>query len=113
ARDRTVASAYSVRAVPNARVSAPLLPDEVADAELDDFTVSNVPARYAAIGDPAAGADGLAASLEPLLDLARRDEEGGLGDAPWPPHFPKQPGEGRRARPSVARLPPDGGKLSK
>ena len=106
ARDRTVASAYSVRATPNARVSAPLAWDEVSSATLDDFTVATVPERYAAIGDPAAGADGAAASLEGLLDLARRDEEEGLGDAPWPPNFPKAPDEGRRVRPSAAKNPP-------
>lgn len=105
ARDRTVASAYSVRATPNARVSAPLTWDEVPDASLDDFTVASVPGRYAAIGDPAAASDGLAASLDGLLDLARRDEEEGLGDAPWPPNFPKAAGEGRRVRPSAARKP--------
>ncbi|MGH9077450.1 MAG: non-homologous end-joining DNA ligase [Acidimicrobiales bacterium] len=108
ARDRTVASAYSVRATPNARVSAPLRWEEVPDVELDDLTVATVPGRFARIGDPAAAGDGLAASLEPLLDLARRDEEGGLGDAPWPPNFPKQPGEGRRMRPSARRAGPEG-----
>jgi len=106
ARDRTVASAYSVRATPNAQVSAPLSWDEVPDAELDDFTVATVPDRYGAIGDPAAVGDGLAASLDGLLDLARRDEEEGLGDAPWPPNFPKAAGEGRRVRPSAARREP-------
>lgn len=106
ARDRTVASAYSVRATPNARVSAPLRWDEVPDATLDDFTVATMPERYAAMGDPAAGADGHAASLAGLLDLARRDEEEGLGDAPWPPNFPKAPGEDRRVRPSAAKSPP-------
>jgi bifunctional non-homologous end joining protein LigD len=107
ARDRTVASAYSVRAVANARVSAPLHWDEVADVEPDDLTVATVPGRFAAMGDPAAPADDVAASLEPLLDLARRDEEQGLGDAPWPPNFPKAPGEPRRVRPSARRPGPD------
>ncbi|HLI23421.1 MAG TPA: non-homologous end-joining DNA ligase [Acidimicrobiales bacterium] len=107
ARDRTVASAYSVRAVANARVSAPLRWEEVADVEPDDLTVATVPGRYAAVGDPAAPADDLAASLDPLLDLARRDEEQGLGDAPWPPNFPKAPGEPRRVRPSARRAGPD------
>jgi DNA ligase D len=106
ARDRTVASAYSVRATPNARVSAPLTWDEVAGAELDSFTVASVPDRYAAMGDPAAGADGMALTLQPLLELARRDEDEGLGDAPWPPNFPKQPGEPRRVRPSARRPGP-------
>ena len=91
---------------PMPAVSAPLRWDEVGSAELDDFTVATVPARYAEIGDPAAGADDVALSLQPLLDLARRDEEEGLGDAPWPPNFPKQPGEPRRVRPSARRKDP-------
>ena len=103
ARDRTVASAYSVRPNPEGRVSAPLWWDEVADVEPGDLTLATVPARYAAIGDPGAGIDGVAHSLDSLLDLAARDERGGLGDAPWPPHFPKQEGEPRRVQPSKAR----------
>ncbi len=104
ARDRTVASAYSVRPVPNARVSAPFSWDELASVEPDELTVRTVPGRFARLGDPAAGADGTACSLEPLLELARRDvEERGLADAPWPPHFAKEPGEPRRVRPSAAR----------
>jgi bifunctional non-homologous end joining protein LigD len=106
ARDHTVASAYSVRPVPNARVSAPFTWDELDAIDPNELTIFSVPARFAEIGDPAAGADGLACSLQPLLDLARRDsEERGLADAPWPPHFAKAPGEPTRARPSVRRTP--------
>ncbi len=106
ARDHTVASAYSVRPVPNARVSAPFTWDELDGIDPNELTIFSVPERFAAIGDPAAGADGLACSLQPLLDLARRDsEERGLADAPWPPHFAKAPGEPTRARPSVRRAP--------
>ncbi|MFP3901904.1 MAG: DNA polymerase domain-containing protein [Acidimicrobiia bacterium] len=103
ARDRTVASAYSVRATPDARVSAPLTWDEVPDAELGDFTLASVPARYERIGDPHAGIDDASGSLDGLLALSRRDEEQGLGDAPWPPSFPKMAGEPRRVQPSRAR----------
>jgi DNA ligase D len=106
ARDRTVASAYSVRANPEGRVSCPLHWHEVPDAEPGDFTIATVPARYAAIGDPAAGIDAVHHSLEPLLELARRDEAAGLGDAPWPPHFPKVAGEPRRVQPSRRRADP-------
>ena len=103
ARDRTVASAYSVRANPEARVSAPLTWDEVPDVEPGDLTMATVPARYASVGDLGAAIDDVEHSLEPLLELARRDEAGGLGDAPWPPHFPKAEGEPRRVQPSKAR----------
>jgi bifunctional non-homologous end joining protein LigD len=100
ARDRTVASAYSVRAVPDAKVSCNLTWDEVADVEPDDLRIDTVPARLASIGDPGADIDEHAGSLDGLLELARRDEEEGLGDAPWPPNFAKQPGEARRVAPS-------------
>ena len=103
ARDRTVASAYSVRPVPGARVSCGLRWDEVPDCELDDFRLDTVPARLASVGDPLAEIDDVAHDLTPLLDLARRDEEEGLGDAPWPPNFRKQPGEPKRVQPSRAR----------
>ena len=103
ARDRTVASVYSVRANPEGRVSAPLTWDEVPDVEPADLTIATVPARYAALGDVGAAIDDVSYSLEPLLDLARRDEAGGLGDAPWPPHFPKQDSEPPRVQPSKAR----------
>ena len=100
ARDRTVASAYSVRANRRALVSCPVSWDEVPDVELADFTLATVPPRYASIGDPGATIDDHSFSLEPLLELAARDEREGLGDAPWPPHFRKQPGEARRVAPS-------------
>jgi len=100
ARDRTVASAYSVRANPEGRVSCPLTWDELADADPRDLTIATVPARFAAVGDPSATIDDEHFSLEPLLDLAARDEADGLGDEPWPPHFPKQRSEPRRVQPS-------------
>ncbi len=103
AKDRTVASAYSVRPVPDARVSAPLTWDEVADVNPDDFTLATMPARVAEIGDRHAGIDEAAGSLEPLLDLSARHEREGLGDAPWPPHYRKQAGEPPRVQPSRAR----------
>jgi bifunctional non-homologous end joining protein LigD len=100
ARDRTVASGYSVRPTPDARVSCALAWDEVPDAEPGDLRIDTVPERLKTVGDPAADIDLVPGSLEQLLDLARRDEEGGLGDAPWPPHFPKQRGEPKRVQPS-------------
>src|SRR5467141_2803052 len=103
AKDRTVASAWSVRPTPDARVSMPLEWDEVASCDPAAFTLATAPARYAERGDASAGIDAAAGSLDKLLDLARRDEEGGLGDAPWPPHFAKQRGEPRRVQPSRAR----------
>src|SRR5579883_3489063 len=109
AKDRTTCSAYSVRPVPDARVSAPLRWDEVPDCEPADFTVATMPARYAAIGDPHEGIDEGAGSLDALLELAARDEASGLGDAPWPPHFRKMAGEGPRVAPSRARGAPRGG----
>ena len=103
AKDRTTCSAYSVRPLPDARVSTPLRWDEVPDCEPADFTVLTVPARFAAIGDPHAGMDAAAGSLDALLELAARDEREGLGDAPWPPHFRKAKGEGTRVAPSRAK----------
>jgi DNA ligase D-like protein (predicted polymerase) len=103
ARDRTVASAYSVRPVPDARVSTPLRWDEVPDVEPGELRLDSVPARIERHGDPAADIDDNAGRLDDLLDLARRDEDEGLGDAPWPPNFAKQPGEPRRVQPSRAR----------
>jgi DNA primase len=103
ARDRTVASAYSVRANPEGRVSCPLDWDEVPDVEPADLTLATVPARYAERGDPGAGLDDVRYDLSGLLDLAARDEAGGLGDAPWPPHFAKQRGEPRRVAPGRAK----------
>jgi len=103
ARDRTVASGYSVRPTPDARVSCPLRWDEVADAEPQDLRLDTVPERLESLGDPAADIDADPGVLDALLDLARRDEEGGLGDAPWPPHFPKQKGEPKRVQTSRDR----------
>jgi hypothetical protein len=105
AKDRTVASAYSVRPTPDARVSAPLAWDEVPDCRLEDFTIDTVPQRYARLGDLAAGIDAAVGSLEPLLELAARDEAAGLPDAPWPPHFVKQADEEPRVQPSKRRAP--------
>ena len=103
ARDRTVASAYSVRAVPDARVSCPLEWDEVPDVEPADLTLATVPARLRDSGDPSSTIDESAGRLTELLELAARDEREGLGDAPWPPHFRKQAGEPPRVQPSRAR----------
>ena len=103
ARDRTVASAYSVRPVPDARVSCPLTWEEVPGVDAADLRLDTVPARLQAVGDPSAEIDEHVGSLQPLLDLAARDEKEGLGDAPWPPHFRKQKGEGRRVQPSKAK----------
>jgi bifunctional non-homologous end joining protein LigD len=105
AKDRTTCSAYSVRPLPDARVSAPLAWDEVADCNPADFTVATMPARFAARGDPHAGMDAAAGSLDALLELAARDEAAGLGDAPWPPHYQKADGEAPRVAPSRARKP--------
>jgi len=103
AKDRTTASAYSVRPLPDARVSAPLRWNEVADCEPGDFTVLTMPQRFATIGDPHAEMDKNPGSLDGLLDLAARDEAEGLGDAPWPPHFRKMEGEAPRISPSRAK----------
>ena len=107
ARDRTVASAYSVRANPEGRVSCPIEWPEVDDVDPADLTIATVPARYAERGDPSAAIDDHHFSLDALLDLAARDETDGLGDEPWPPHFPKQKGEPRRVQPSKAKNPAD------
>jgi len=103
ARDRTIASAYSVRAVPDARVSCPLEWDEVPDVDPADLRLQTVPARLRERGDPSASIDEHAGSLDGLLELAARDERDGLGDAPWPPHFRKRKGEPPRVQPSRAR----------
>ena len=103
AKDRTTASAYSVRPLPDARVSAPLRWDEVMECDPGDFTVLTMPQRFTDSGDPHAGMDGAVGSLDELLELAARDEAEGMGDAPWPPHFAKQAGEGTRVAPSRAR----------
>ncbi len=103
ARDRTVASAYSVRPTPDARVSTPLRWSEVPDVEPEDLTLLTIGDRLARLGDPSATIDDEAGSLDGLLDLAARDERDGLGDAPWPPHFRKRADEPPRARPSRRR----------
>jgi bifunctional non-homologous end joining protein LigD len=103
AKDRTTCSAYSVRPLPDARVSAPLHWHEVPDSDPADFTVLTMPGRFAEIGDPYAGMDAAAGSLESLLELAAKDEASGLGDAPWPPHFRKMEGEAPRVAPSRAK----------
>ncbi len=103
AKDRTTSSAYSVRPLPDARVSAPLHWHEVPDCDPADFTVLTMPQRFADHGDPHADMDAAAGSLESLLELAARDEAEGLGDAPWPPHFRKAEGEAPRVAPSKAK----------
>jgi DNA ligase D len=103
-RDRTVASAYSVRPTPDARVSTPVTWDEVPDVEPAELRLDTVPALVAQRGDPTADMEEHAGSLQGLLELSRIDEEErGLGDAPWPPHFKKQAGEPKRVQPSRAR----------
>jgi DNA ligase D-like protein (predicted polymerase) len=106
AKDRTTCSAYSVRPLPDARVSTPLDWREVPDCEPADFTVLTIPKRFAEIGDPHAGMNASPGSLEKLLELAARDEAAGLGDAPWPPHFRKMEGEAPRVAPSRAKSTP-------
>jgi DNA ligase D len=103
ARDRTVASAYSVRAVPDARVSCPLEWEEVPDVQPEELRLDTVPERLRRRGDPAAGIDEAPGRLDGLLELAARDEREGLGDAPWPPHFRKRASEPTRVAPSRAR----------
>jgi len=106
AKDRTTCSAYSVRPVPDARVSTPLHWDEVSGCDPADFTVLTVPARFAKLGDPHVGIDEHPGSLDRLLELAAADESAGLGDAPWPPHFRKMEGEAPRVSPSRAKSAP-------
>jgi bifunctional non-homologous end joining protein LigD len=103
AKDRTTCSAYSVRPLPDARVSAPLHWHEVPDCEPADFTIYTIPKRFAESGDPHAGMDAAPGSLEKLLELADKDEAAGLGDAPWPPHFRRMEGEAPRVAPSRAK----------
>jgi DNA ligase D-like protein (predicted polymerase) len=103
AKDRTVASAYSVRPLPDARVSTPLSWDEVPTVEAEAFTIATVPDRFASIGDPGAGIDGAVGSLDALLELSRQHEAEGEGDAPWPPNYRKQEGEPPRVQPSKQR----------
>jgi hypothetical protein len=106
AKDRTVAAAYSVRPRPDARVSTPLAWSEVPDCNPADFTLRTVPARVAAGIDPHTGMDAVVGSLDGLLELSERHEKDGLGDAPWPPHYRKQPGEAPRVAPSKRRKSP-------
>ncbi len=103
ARDRTIACAYSVRAKPGAPVSAPLAWDELSEVAPEDFTVATMPARFAQRGDPHAAIDDNAHSLEPLLELYERDLARGQGDMPYPPDYPKMPGEPKRVQPSRDR----------
>jgi DNA ligase D-like protein (predicted polymerase) len=100
AKDRTVASAYSVRPKPDARVSAPVTWDELFECAPEDFTLRTMPARFATIGDRHAGIDDHPCSLDSLLELSARQEADGQGDAPWPPHYAKQAGEPARVQPS-------------
>ncbi len=103
AKDRTTCSGYSVRPLPDARVSAPLRWDEVMTCDPADFTVLTMPDRFAKIGDPHAAMDENAGVLDALLEMAARDEAEGIGDAPWPPHFRKMEGEPARVQPSKSR----------
>ena len=106
AKDRTTASAYSVRPLPDARVSAPLRWEEVEDCDPADFTVLTMPQRFAQLGDPHTAMDATRGSLDALLELAARDEAAGLADAPWPPHFRKAQDEAPRVAPSRAKAVP-------
>ncbi|MGZ8481840.1 MAG: non-homologous end-joining DNA ligase [Candidatus Limnocylindria bacterium] len=103
ARDRTIASAYSVRPRPGAPVSAPVAWDELGEAEPESFTVATMPARFAEVGDLHAAINDATHSLQPLLDMYERDAAEGLNDMPYPPDYPKMPGEPRRVQPSRAR----------
>jgi bifunctional non-homologous end joining protein LigD len=105
AKDRTVAAAYSVRPTGDARVSAPLTWNEVVECDPADFTMATMPARFARLGHRHAGMDDRPGSLDALLDLSARQAREGLGDAPWPPHYRKQAGEGPRVAPSRRRTP--------
>ncbi|MBA2475002.1 MAG: DNA polymerase domain-containing protein [Actinobacteria bacterium] len=107
ARDRTIASAYSVRARPDATVSAPVAWDELPDVETEDFTMATMPARFAAGGDLHARIDETTCDLRALLEWVERDEAKGIGEAPYPPHFPKAAGEPSRVQPSRARRTED------
>jgi DNA ligase D len=105
ARDRTIASAYSVRGRPDATVSAPVTWDELPDVESEDFTLATMPARFAQLGDLQAGIDESVCDLGKLLEWVEREEAEGVGEAPYPPNFPKMPGEPPRVQPSRARKP--------
>ncbi|HEY2794847.1 MAG TPA: non-homologous end-joining DNA ligase [Micromonosporaceae bacterium] len=103
ARDRTIACAYSLRANARATASTPVTWDELTQVEPNDFDLSTVPARFAKIGDPHAAIDDVAHDLTPLLEWVERDARDGLGDMPYPPEYPKMPGEPKRVQPSKAR----------
>jgi DNA primase len=103
ARDRTIASAYSVRARPDATVSAPVTWDELQEVETEDFTMATMPERFGKLGDVQAGIDDSLCDLRALQQWVQRDEGKGLGEAPYPPNFPKMPGEPPRVQPSRAR----------
>jgi DNA ligase D-like protein (predicted polymerase) len=103
ARDRTIASAYSVRARPDATVSAPMTWDELPDVAIEDFTLATMPARFAELGDVQAAIDDSSCDISVLEEWVERDEGAGLGEAPYPPHFPKMPGEPARVQPSRKR----------
>src|SRR5918995_7190610 len=103
ARDRTIASAYSVRGRPDATVSAPVTWAELPDVETEDFTLASMPSRFADLGDVQAGIDAAVCDLNVLLEWVEREEAAGVGEAPYPPNFPKMPGEPRRVQPSRAR----------
>jgi bifunctional non-homologous end joining protein LigD len=107
AKDRTVASAYSVRPKPDARVSAPVTWEDLHSCDPADFTLRSMPARFARIGDPHEGIDRAVCSLDKLLELSAQHQRDGQGDAPWPPHYRKQAGEPERVQPSrrKAKLP--------
>jgi DNA ligase D len=105
ARDRTIASAYSVRARRDAAVSAPVTWDELPSVETEDFTLATMPRRFADVGDVQAGIDDAVCDLRVLLEWVERDEKEGMGEAPYPPNFPKMPGEPARVQPSRARRP--------
>jgi DNA ligase D-like protein (predicted polymerase) len=106
ARDRTIASAYSVRARPDATISAPVTWDELPEVATEDFTLATMPKRFAEVGDVQAGIDDSLCDLRVLFEWVERDEAAGVGEAPYPPHFPKQPSEPRRVQPSRARRSP-------
>ena len=107
AKDRTIAAAYSVRGFDYGPVSAPVTWDELPDVETADFTIATMPERFARLGDVHAGIDDVLFDIRPLLEWADRDErDRGLGDAPYPPNYPKMPGEPMRVQPSRAKRPP-------
>jgi DNA primase len=103
ARDRTIACAYSVRANARGTVSTPVTWDELTQVDPDDFDLATVRERFAAIGDPHAAIDEVVHDITPLLEWSARDERDGQGDMPYPPEYPKMPGEPKRVQPSRAR----------